>query len=78
MAHVIIRTDESLEAALRRFRRKVFLEGVIQDLKRHAFYRSPGEQRREKSTKARKSRAKREMRQAGWEIEYQKRTGGAG
>ncbi|HEV1288246.1 MAG TPA: 30S ribosomal protein S21, partial [Bryobacteraceae bacterium] len=34
---------ESLESALKRFKRKVMSEDIIKDIKRHAFYLKPGQ-----------------------------------
>ena len=37
---------ETLESALRRFKRKVQQEDIIKEIKRHSFYLKPGEKRR--------------------------------
>ncbi len=49
---------ESLESALRRFKRQVLNEGIIKDIKRHAFYLKPGQKKRLKSVNARKLKRK--------------------
>lgn len=49
---------ESLESAIRRFKRKVQQEDIIKEVKRHAFYLPPGEKRRVKSALARKRNRK--------------------
>lgn len=54
MAEVRVGDGESLESALRRFKRKVQQEDIIKEVKRHAFYLPPGEKRRVKSALARK------------------------
>lgn len=46
MAEVRLREGETLEDALRRFKRKVSEEGIIQEVKRHAFYLKPDQRRR--------------------------------
>ena len=46
MAEVIIQENESLENALRRFKRKVQQEDIIKEIKKHSFYMKPGEKRR--------------------------------
>ena len=46
MAEVIIQESESLENALRRFKRKVQQEDIIKEIKKHSFYMKPGEKRR--------------------------------
>ncbi|MCH8015433.1 MAG: 30S ribosomal protein S21 [Acidobacteria bacterium] len=54
MAEVYVQDGESLESALRRFKRKVQHEDIIRDAKRHSFYLKPGEKRRLKEALARK------------------------
>jgi small subunit ribosomal protein S21 len=43
LAEVRLQEGESLENALRRFKRKVQQEDIIKDVKRHSFYLKPGE-----------------------------------
>ena len=59
MAEVRLSDGESLESALRRFKRKVQQEDIIREVKKHAFYMPPGERRRVKSALARKRNRKR-------------------
>ncbi len=54
MAIVEVAPNESIDSALRRFKRIVQREGVIADVKRHRFFIPPGEKRRLKSELARK------------------------
>ena len=54
MAEVIVNDGESLESALKRFKRKVQQEDIIKDIKKHSFYMKPGEKRRIKQALARK------------------------
>lgn len=54
MAEVRIQEGESLENALRRFKRKVQQEDIIKEVKRHSFYLKPGEKKRVKEAGARK------------------------
>lgn len=58
MAEVRLSDNESLESALRRFKRKVQQEDIIKEVKKHAFYMPPGEKRRVKSALARKRNRK--------------------
>ncbi len=58
MAEVIVQEGESLESALRRFKRKVQQEDIIKDLKKHSFYLKPGEKKRVKQALARKRNRK--------------------
>jgi small subunit ribosomal protein S21 len=60
LAEVTVQDGETLESALRRFKRKVQQEDIIKDIKRHSYYMKPGEKRRTKEALARKrSRKKR-------------------
>jgi len=61
VAEVRVQEGESLENALRRFKRKVQTEDIIKDVKRHSFYLKPGEKRRVKQALARK-RARKKIR----------------
>ena len=54
MAEVYVQEGETLESALRRFKRKVQQEDIIKEIKRHSFYLKPGEKRRVKEALARK------------------------
>jgi small subunit ribosomal protein S21 len=62
LAEVRIQDGETLENALRRFKRKVLQEEIIKDVKRHAFYLKPGQKKRVKSALARKRNRKKRMR----------------
>ena len=61
MAEVRLQEGESLDNALRRFKRKVQTEEIIREVKRHSYYLKPGEKRRVKQALARK-RAKKKNR----------------
>ncbi len=58
MAVVQVNDGESIESALRRFKRRVQTEDIIRDAKKHAFYLKPGEKKRIKSALARKRNRK--------------------
>lgn len=62
MAEVILQDGETLESALRRFKRKVLQEDIIKETKRHSFYLKPGEKRRVKAALARKRNRKKRSR----------------
>jgi small subunit ribosomal protein S21 len=59
MAEIRIHEGESIENALRRFKRKVLQEDIIKDVKKHSFYMKPGEKKRIKQAIARKRARKR-------------------
>ena len=54
MAEIKLQEGESIENALRRFKRKVQQEDIIKDIKKHSFYLKPGDKRRAKQALARK------------------------
>ena len=58
MAEVHIQDGETLESALRRFKRKVQTEDIIKEIKRHSLYLKPGERKRTKEALARKRNRK--------------------
>jgi small subunit ribosomal protein S21 len=58
LAEVHIQEGETLESALRRFKRKVQQEDIIKEIKRHSFYLKPGEKKRTKEALARKRNRK--------------------
>ena len=62
MAEVRIQEGETLDNALRRFKRKVLQEDIIKEVKRHAFYLKPGQKKRLKSALARKRNRKKRNR----------------
>ena len=64
MAEIRVQEGESLENALRRFKRKVQAEDIIKEVERHLYYLEPGERRRAKQALARK-RARKKIRKEG-------------
>jgi len=58
VAEVHVQDGETLESALRRFKRKVQQEDIIKEIKRHSFYLKPGEKKRTKEALARKRNRK--------------------
>lgn len=58
MPKIIVRENESLDDALRRFKRQVNKAGTIQEAKKREFYLKPGLKRKEKSKEARKKNRK--------------------
>ena len=62
MAEVQLHDGESLESALKRFKRKVLQEDIIKEIKRHAFYLKPGQKKRVKEALARKRNRKKRPR----------------
>ena len=71
MAEVMLQDGETVENALRRFKRKVIQENIIGEVKRHSFYLKPGQKLRVKQALARKRNRKKARR----EPEQKKRKG---
>jgi small subunit ribosomal protein S21 len=63
MAEIRIHEGESIENALRRFKRKVQQEDIIKDVRKHSYYLKPGEKKRIKQALARKRSRKRVRRE---------------
>jgi small subunit ribosomal protein S21 len=63
VAEVVIQEGESLENALRRFKRKVQQEDIIKEIKKHSYYMKPGEKRRAKQALSRKRLRKKQRRE---------------
>ena len=61
MPRIEVRPDESLERALRRFKRKLEREGILKELKAKKHYEKPSERRRreERVARSRQRRAAR-------------------
>jgi small subunit ribosomal protein S21 len=51
MTKVTVREGESLDAALRRFRKDLAKSGVLRDARKHEHYEKPSEKRRRLQTK---------------------------
>jgi len=54
LAYIELNTNESIENALRRFKRKVITEEIIKDFKKHSHFIPPGQKAKLKSANARK------------------------
>ncbi len=68
MAFIVVEDGESIESALRRFKRKVQQQAIIKEIKKHSVYYKPGEKRRMKDALARKRMRRRMKRDK--ELEY--------
>lgn len=63
MAEIRVQDNESIESALRRFKRKVQQEDIIKEIKKHSFYMKPGDKKRAKQALARKRQRKKMRRE---------------
>ncbi len=68
MAFIVVEEGESIDSALRRFKRKVQQQAIIKEIKKHSVYYKPGEKRRMKDALARKRMRRRMKRDK--ELEY--------
>ena len=59
MSYIKVGDNESLESALKRFKRKCQKDNVLGDLRRKEFYEKPSVRRKKKSEQARKRGARR-------------------
>jgi len=58
MAQVVVRENESLESALKRFKRSCARDGVMSELRKREHYEKPSVRRKKKSEAARKKAKK--------------------
>ena len=58
MAKTVVRENESLDDALRRFKRQVSRTGTLAEARKREFYVKPGLKRKMKSGAARKNKGK--------------------
>lgn len=54
MAKVRVGENESLESALKRFKRKCTNDGILEDMKKKEFYEKPSVKKRRKAKEAQK------------------------
>ena len=59
MSEIHVRENESLESALKRFKRSCAKSGVLAEVRKREHYESPSVKRRKKSEAARKNKNKR-------------------
>ena len=56
MSEIHVKDNESLDSALKRFKRSCAKAGVLSDLRKKEYYQSPSVKRRKKSQAARKNK----------------------
>tara|TARA_R110001592_G_scaffold268032_1_gene534206 strand:- start:852 stop:1055 length:204 start_codon:yes stop_codon:yes gene_type:complete len=64
MATVIVRKNEPIEKAMRRFKKKVEREGIMRDIKDKRYHKKPSVKKKEKTKLAEKRRRKLSKRQS--------------
>jgi small subunit ribosomal protein S21 len=65
MAGVIVREQESIDQALRRFKRVCMKAGILSDLRKRRYSEKPSERRKRKLNAARRRKLKKGKRQVG-------------
>ena len=58
MATVIVRKNEPIEKAMRRFKKKIEKEGIMRDIKKKRYHKKPSVKKKEKTKLAEKRRRK--------------------
>lgn len=63
MVGIRIRENETIDEALRRFKRECERDGIMQEIKRREFYESPSVRRKKKAAEAKRKMRRRMIRQ---------------
>ncbi len=61
MTEVKVREDESIDAALRRFKRECERAGLMTEIKRREYYESPSVRRKRKAAEAKRKQRRRQL-----------------
>ncbi|MFH1369316.1 MAG: 30S ribosomal protein S21 [Elusimicrobiota bacterium] len=66
MVNIRVRDGESIEDAIRRFKRECERNGIMQEIKKREFYRAPSVVRKEKLAEAKRKMRRRMMKENRW------------
>lgn len=66
MVNIRVREGESIEEAIRRFKRECERNGIMQEIKKREFYRAPSVVRKEKQAEAKRKIRRRMLKDARW------------
>jgi small subunit ribosomal protein S21 len=61
VTEVKVREDESIDAALRRFKRECERAGLMTEIKRREYYESPSVRRKRKAAEAKRKQRRRQL-----------------
>ncbi|MFB0526700.1 MAG: 30S ribosomal protein S21 [bacterium] len=61
MTEVKVREDESIDAALRRFKRECERAGLMTEIKKREYYESPSVRRKRKAAEAKRKQRRRQL-----------------
>jgi small subunit ribosomal protein S21 len=66
MVNVRVREGESIEEAIRRFKRECERNGIMQEIKKREYYRAPSVVRKEKQAEAKRKIRRKMMKDNRW------------
>ncbi|MCK9582106.1 MAG: 30S ribosomal protein S21 [Endomicrobiales bacterium] len=66
MVNVRVREGESIEEAIRRFKRECERNGIMQEIKKREFYKAPSVVRKEKQAEAKRKMRRRMLKENRW------------
>jgi small subunit ribosomal protein S21 len=66
MVNIKIREGESIEDAIRRFKRECERSGIMQEIKKREFYKAPSVVRKEKLTEAKRKIRRKTLKENRW------------
>lgn len=66
MVNVRVREGESIEDAIRRFKRECERNGIMQEIKKREYYRAPSVIRKEKMAEAKRKMRRKQMKENRW------------
>jgi len=66
MVNVRVREGESIEEAIRRFKRECERNGIMQEIKKREYYRAPSVVRKEKLAEAKRKIRRRMIKDSRW------------
>ena len=66
MVNVRVREGESIEDAIRRFKRECERNGIMQEIKKREFYKAPSVVRKEKQAEAKRKMRRKMLKENRW------------
>ena len=65
MTQVLVRPNESLDSALKRFKKQIQQNGIMKEAREHEHYEKPSDKKRKAAAAARRKRIKQEEKDRG-------------
>ncbi|MDR1784729.1 MAG: 30S ribosomal protein S21 [Endomicrobium sp.] len=69
MVNIKVRENESIEEAIRRFKRECERNGVMQEIKKREFYKAPSVLKKEKSAEIKRKIRRKMLKDSRWKSE---------